>query len=148
MTMIDVDWKPSDRILRQFGFVSLLFFGLLGGYVFWRGSLFGFDLGSAAQTVAVVLWAVAGMAALLSLCCPRANRPLYVALVALTFPIGLVVSFGIMTVLFYLVITPLGLVMRLLGKRPIHVKWKTDGSTYWTHRPPESRGPERYFSQF
>jgi hypothetical protein len=146
--MIDVDWKPSDRILRQFGFVSLLVFSLLGGYVLWRGSLFGFDLGSAAQTVSIVLWIVAGTSLLFSLCWPRANRPLYIALVALTFPIGLVVSFGIMMILFYLVITPLGLVMRLLGKRPLQVKWKNDGSTYWTQRSSERRGPERYFSQF
>ena len=52
-----------------------------------------------------------------------------------------------MAVSYYLVLTPIGLVMRLLGHDPLNRRWDRTAKSYWTKRtPPENT--ERYFRQF
>ena len=51
--------------------------------------------------------------------------------------------------LFYLVLTPMGLVARLFGKSFLDVRVKDkDTESYWTYRKEETEGPERYEQQF
>ena len=51
---------------------------------------------------------------------PRANLPIFVGLTILAYPIGFVVSYFIMGLLFFGMITPLGLLFRLIGKDPLN----------------------------
>jgi hypothetical protein len=148
MAAIKIDLNPDASKLRQFGFIALVAFGLIGGYVLWRGGLFGFDFGAAARPVAYILIGLGALSGLLSLMAPRANRPLYVGLVVLTYPIGFVVSYVIMGVLFYLVITPVGLVFRLLRRDSLTRRIDRDAPTYWVARPEGELAKERYFKQF
>jgi hypothetical protein len=64
-----------------------------------------------------------------------------------TLPIGLVVSFVMLGLFYFLLITPLGLVFRLLGRDPLHRRFDPKAETYWVEHQPADR-PERYFQQF
>jgi len=58
-----------------------------------------------------------------------------------------VLSYVIMGTLFYLIITPVGLVMRLIGHDPLNRRFEPDAESYWSDaRPP--RPQESYFKQF
>lgn len=147
MAMLEINLRPSTRELRQFGFIALAGFGLLAAVVYWRHGLFGFDFGRSAGTVAATLGALGGLSALLSLVFPAANRPLYVALVVCTYPIGLVVSNVLLALFFYGLLTPVGLLFRLLGRDALHRKLDPQASTYWvSHHTPDTM--HRYFRQF
>ena len=80
---------------------------------------------------------------------PRGLRYAYVAWMCLAIVLGFVVSTVILTLFFVLVITPIGLTARLLGKDFLRLKLDRRESTYWISRksrPP--RGPSEYGQQF
>ena len=63
------------------------------------------------------------------------------------YPIGWTVSHLALAVVYYLVVTPIGLLMRLFGRDPMRRKFDPSATTYWQpHESPDE--PERYFRQF
>jgi hypothetical protein len=145
--LVEINFRPDERTLRQFGWIALAGFGLLA-LCAWNGWLvFRHGLG---EWRAAVSWALAGLgllSALFSLVFPRANALLFVALSLLAFPIGFVLSYVIMATLFYAVIAPVGFVMRLFGVDPMDRRFLRDAPTYWRDaRPPRAKAD--YFKQF
>jgi hypothetical protein len=128
--MIEPDLTRSagpvpHRMLRQFAALWLVIFLALAG---WQG------LARGHETAGLVLAAVAVTVGLLGLLKPEAIRPLFVGLIAITFPIGWVVSHALMTMLLYLVFTPIGLFFRLIGRDALRFKPRRDDPTYWLHK--------------
>jgi len=147
MRLLDLNLRPDRKTLFQFGFVCLIAFGILGGLVWWRKAFLFFHLGDGARTVAFVMWGVGALSALFSLAAPGLNRFIYLGIVLITYPIGFVVSHVLMGVVFYLVITPVGLVFRLIGRDPLSRRFDRNAPTYWVkHEEPDD--VERYFRQF
>lgn len=144
MALIDVNWRPSERQLRQFATISLAGFGVIGCVVAWRN---GAWTGEGPWTVPLVLW-IAGIAIGVSgLTFPRAVRPVYVVLMAVALPIGWVVTHGILVMLYFGVFTPIALAFRLVGHDPLRRRFDPDADSYWIERPPHP-APGRYFRQF
>ena len=145
--MLDLNLKPDRKTLRQFGWIALVGFGVLGGLIFWRGRLFGLDFGSGARPTAYVLWSLGAISALFSLIVPKANQLLFVGLTVLTFPIGFVVSHIIMGLIFYGILSPVGILFRLMGRDVLNRRFEPESATYWTDAQPPAK-PDRYFRQF
>ena len=145
--MHQINFRPDRRLLRRFGFIALAGYGLLGALVYWKRGLFGFGLGAAADPLAYLLWGVGVLAAFCSLVWPAANRPLYVGMSLITFPVGYAVSMLVLFIFFYGLLTPFGLVFRLIGYDPLRRKFRPQATTYWERRnAPDS--VERYFRQY
>lgn len=145
--MVKLDLDPAPNVLRQFGFIALGAFGVLGGLLYWHVLPVARALGGAAPVVAFVLWSIAVASGLLSLVAPRGNRPLYVALSVVAYPIGFVVSHIVMGIFFFGILTPLGLVFRLLGRDALHRRFEPGAATYWVPRKP-TEDVKRYFAQY
>ncbi len=145
--MIEIDWRPDDRTLTQFGFIALFGFSFLAAIAWFEVLVFSFGLGTARPIVAGVFASLAGISTLFSLVMPRANLPIYVGLTILAYPIGFVVSYFIMGLLFFGMITPLGLLFRLIGKDPLNRGFEPAAETYGNDPRPR-RGKESYFRQF
>ncbi len=138
MALVNINWNPTNRELRQFGTMLLVFFGVVGAVVYSKtGSL----------QVASYVWIPAGLAGLLGLAVPQAIKWLFIGWIVAAFPIGWTVSHLLLGFLFYFVITPIGLLMRVVGYDPMKRKFEPDASTYWVKRDPLSE-PARYFRQF
>lgn len=147
MAMIPLNLRPTDRELRQFGWIALAAFGLLGVLLYTQWLPLAARLGRAGPIVAYVLWTVGAISACFSLLAPRANRPLYAGLMLAAFPIGWVISHVIMAVVFFGLLTPIGVFFRLIGRDPLQRRFEPQASTYWIpHRPAETL--ERYFRQY
>jgi hypothetical protein len=145
--LVELNWRPGDRTLRQFGFIALAGFGLLGALAWFERGIFGFGLGGAREIVAGAFASLALLSLAFSLVFPRGNWPIYAGLSVVALPIGFVLSYVIMGTLFYLIIAPIGLVLRLLGKDPMNRRFERDAASYWVDaRPPRPR--ESYFRQF
>jgi hypothetical protein len=145
--LIEIDFDPDETTLRQFGWIALGGFGLLAALAWFEKLIFAFGLGEARATVAGALLAVGALAAVIGLVHPRANRFLYVGLTLVAFPIGFVLSYVILTTLFFVIIAPIGVLMRLLGHDPMHRTLDPDAESYWVPAEP-APARERYFKQF
>ena len=145
--MVDINWQPDERTLRQFGWIALV--GFLGiALLAWNEWLvFSGGLGSARLAVAGTFASLGVLSAFFSLIAPKANKPIFLGLTLLSYPIGFVLSYVIMGVLFFGLITPLGLVFRLIGKDPLNRRFDRGATTYWADPRPR-RGKESYFRQF
>lgn len=145
--MIEINWKPDKKTLRQFGVIAFFGFLFIAALAWWELLIFSFGLGEARPIVAGVFAGLAGISALFSLVFPTANLPIYLGLTLLSYPIGFVLSHLIMGFLFFGLITPLGLFFKVTGRDPMYRKFDPDASTYWTDPRPR-RGKDSYFRQF
>ena len=129
--------KTDDRDLRKFGLMVGGVFAVLGllfllrhkghwPYFLWPGS-------------ALVLFG-----AIL----PRALKWVYIAWMSLAFVLALVMAHVILTLFFFLVITPTGLIARLTGKDFLSLKLDRAAPSYWIPREPKPKTPADYERQF
>ncbi len=138
MGLIEINKNPSPRELKWFGLLFALFFGLVGAIVLWR---------SGSRTAAVILWSIGSVAAILFYVIRPWQRFMYLGWMYAAFPIGWIVTHVILALIYYLVFTPIGLAMRLLGKDPMNRNLEPETKSYWIeHRSDED--PARYFRQF
>ena len=79
---------------------------------------------------------------------PVFMRLVFLGMSYAAWPIGFVVSHVILALVYYLVMTPIGLVMRLFGYDPMTRKRDSTGGSLWIERSTSDRGPESYFRQF
>jgi hypothetical protein len=137
MALLDVNWNPDRRELKQFALLWIGFFALVGAYAMW--------IKHSPQT-GTILWAVAalGVAGYLR---PGFIRPMYVVWMALAFPIGWTISHLLLLVVYYLVLTPIGLLMRLVGYDPMNRQFDRAANSYWTQHDPAAE-KSRYFKQY
>jgi hypothetical protein len=145
--LVEINFNPDTKTLRQFGVIALVGFGILAALAYYERLIFSFGLGDARMPVVTTFVALGSIALLFSLVFPRANRILYVGLTLLAFPIGFVLSYVIMGVLYFLIIGPIAVVMRLFGRDSMHRTYDPSAPSYWSAaRPP--RDKESYFHQY
>ena len=145
--MIEMNLRPDVRTLRQFGYIAVAGFGFLAAIAWYEVLIFSFGLGAARQPLAAGFAAVALLSGLFSLVYPKANLPIYLGITIATYPIGFVLSYVIMATLFYLIIAPIGLLLRLFGGDPMERRMLPNATSYWQDAPP-ARPRESYFKQF
>lgn len=121
--MMKLRWKEDPREWRKFGLSSALVLALITGWLCWRGVM----PGSAA---------VGLLGAWLAAACLAVWRPVWLRT---PYRIGMQVSHGmgrivapvILSVVFLLVLTPLGLLLRLFGKDLLRLRRNPQAATYW-----------------
>ena len=131
------DLKTDTPDLRKFGLLVggvLCVFGLLlllrqktnYPYLFWPGAvLIAFG----------VLW-------------PDALKYPYIAWMTMAFALGFVMSQVILTLFFFLLVTPISLFARLLGKDFLNRKRDLQATTYWVPREAKAKTPGSYEQQY
>jgi hypothetical protein len=139
--LFEIDRNPPLRVLRLFGALWLPLFLAIAGVVVWRRT------GEVPMPVAVALGGIAAVSIALALAEPRWLRPVYVGLMVVTWPIGWVLSYVVLAILYFSVITPAGLQRRTLGKDPLRKRGSPEVATYWKPRR-QPTDVERYFRQY
>jgi hypothetical protein len=138
--MITINRHPSRKQLWWFAGLWLpLFGGMVGAWLLWRVH---------APRGAIAVWTATAVATGLSLLSEAAATAIFVALSYATFPIGFVMSWTALAALYFLVITPIGLVMRGIGRDSLRLKADGDAGSYWTPRPGRGTDSTRAFRQF
>jgi len=127
--------KPSSD--RSFGLVVASFFFIVGFWPLLR-----------AQPIRWWALGVAAVFALLALLWTAALAPLNRLWVNLGALLYKVVSPVVMALLFYVTVTPIALLMRLLGKDPLRLRRDPDAASYWIDRTPPGPSPDSMKNQF
>jgi len=131
-------FSPSDRILRQFSALWIIFFG---GLASW------YELAHLRHTLAISFAILAVTFGPLGLIRPRAMRPVFVGWMTLVLPIGWVVSRVIMALIFYGLFTPTAVLFRLRGRDELRLRPQPQGSTRWQQRE-STKSNTQYLRQF
>jgi hypothetical protein len=147
MALVEINWHPARRQLRAFGLACMLALAALGAWVCLRRGLAGFELGGpAAVRLALGLWFAAGISGALAVLAPSALWPAYAGLSLVALPIGTVLGYGLLGLLYYGVFTPVALVFRIVGRDALRRRFDPDAETYWVRRGPAD-DVSRYFRQ-
>ena len=136
--MIDLNLNPNRTELRQFSIALIVATAIVGGLLWWKTGPNPWSQG---------LWIGGPIAGLLGLAFPAAIKPLFIALSVLAFPIGMVVGTLALVLVYYGLITPIGLVFRLIGRDSLNRRFDRAAPTYWIERTVR-RGAKRHFQQF
>ncbi len=135
--MIDVD-TGSRTEQRKFGWVMAAAFAVLG---FLRYALHGFS------HIPYVLWSLAIVFALLAAVYPPALRPVFVLWIRLAMALNWVMTRLLLGIVFYLILTPTGVMYRLFSGDPLKRQWLPDAPTYWEEPEEQPTDLERYKNQ-
>ena len=136
--MHSIDWNPTRQTLRTFAIGLLVLACAYVAWKAWQGHL---------RSSQALLCGVAGTLGLVGLISPSLLKWVYVAWMVVVFPIGWCVFQVLLATLYFGVITPLGLLMKLVGRDPLQLRPDPQATTYWNERAP-SDDPRRHFRQY
>lgn len=130
--------RTGTRELRNFGLLVGAVFAAIGLFLWIKGKpVFPWLL-----TPGVLLIAF-------GLVLPGSLKFVYIAWMSLAMVLGFIVSHVILTLFFYLVITPIGLAARVAGKDFLRLKLEPNAQTYWIPRERKAaRTQAEYEQQF
>ena len=139
MSLVEIDWNPKSKQLQSFGkiaivasiVIALLLYLLKGIAVQWVLIVFCFGF----------------IIFIISLISLKLTKLIYLGMILATLPIGFVVSLILLSVFYFLLLAPLGLIFRLIGRDPLCRKLDPNAKSYWLSRQ-TPKGPEQYFHQF
>ena len=135
----DFDRKDETTVHseRSFGIVFAVLFLIIGLWplIGWHAPRY---------------WALAVSAAFggLALTLPVLLRPLNLLWFRFGLVLHRVMSVVILTLLFFVTVTPIGLIYRLLGKDPLRLKLDRARASYWVAREPPGPPPASMANQF
>jgi hypothetical protein len=129
--------NATPKEVRKFGITfSVLAIGLAAFSFYRMNPLWMVFLGASLFFLLTGLWAY-----------PILKR-IYVGWMTFAFALGWVNTRLILGLVFYLIFTPTGLVMRLLGKDPLGLRFDRQATTYWLKRAPQDPSKKRYEKLF
>jgi uncharacterized protein YjeT (DUF2065 family) len=145
--LIELNFNPDKHTLRQFGFIALGGFSALAFCAYREVFVFSAGLSEARIAVTATLALVAALSGMFSVAYPKANRALFIAMSVVSYPIGFVMSYVVLGLLFFAIIAPIGALLRWTGHDPMQRSFDRGKSSYWiaarSKRPKSS-----YFHQF
>ncbi|HEX7419739.1 MAG TPA: SxtJ family membrane protein [Thermoanaerobaculia bacterium] len=129
--------SPTERRqLVTFGVTMAIAFAIVAAIRVWRR---GFD------AIAITFCVVAAVFALSALVAPAMLAPIRRWWMRFAEILGWINTRILLILIFYLVVTPLGLVMRVFRRPPLDMARR---DSYWTEPPRNSYGDRHYEKQF
>lgn len=130
--------KTESQQARQFALTLPVVLALMAALTLWRGH----------SRVAIGLVSAIPVVLVLGFALPAAWLRFFRLWMLLGHGMSWVMTRLLLGVFFFLVFTPFGLAMRLLGKRPLDLAWRDGKPSYWVDKTPGEYTVERYERQF
>ena len=124
MTLVEINWRPTDRQLRQFGAICLVGLPLVAWVWGAHWQVIG-GLAAAGLALAAAGWAA-----------PQSLKWVFLGLTVLAAPIGMVIGELALLLIFFAVFLPIGLALRWTKGDPLQLKLDRQADTYWQPKPP------------
>ena len=127
--------KKSD--LRNFGITVGIILLIISGFLFWKEKetfLIFLTIGISLFFTAIAL--------------PSVLKPVYWIWMIFSIILGWFMTRVILSLLFYVVFTSIGLTLRFFGKQFLELRWDKSKESYWNFRTEEHLKKENYEKQF
>ena len=118
--------RKTNRELRKFGLVMTVPLAIIGGLLFWRE-----------RPAAPYFIGLAAFFLVTGLAVPIVLLPIEKAWMALAKVLSIVVTYILLTVTFFVMITPLALLLKLIRKDLLSLKLTSNPESYWVKVDPE-----------
>ncbi len=129
--------STETREIRKFGLIALVFFGCL--------CILGILL---KRALPIYLFSFLSVVGLGFIVIPSTLRPFYSLWLRIGHTLGRIVTTLMLTLAYYLVITPSGLLKRLFGGTPLPIKPDRQVSSYWVARTEPAQPKERFLKRY
>jgi lysylphosphatidylglycerol synthetase-like protein (DUF2156 family) len=139
LSLIEINWNPSRKILRDFGVIALLACPILAAILYYWKHV-SIPANMIIISIGIVLYLVSRLSLILT-------RWMFMGLTLLVSPIGFSVSFVGLAFIFFGLLTPMGLIFRLIGRDPLRLRKDNKSSSNWVVHV-QNHDPKRYYRQF
>ena len=143
MSFVKLNWKPNKKELRQFGAIFLAGFLAIGALkYFWPWEV----VFSRDQRLGLILMILGLFVGTIALTGTRVALPFYWAWLSIAYVFGNIMGRIMIAAIFFLVVTPLGLLSRLIRRDRLQLN-NPDCASYW-HEISLTKKIEQYERQF
>jgi len=125
------------REIRKFGLVALVFFGMLCALGIWRQ-----------KPLPIVIFGLLTLTGVGFIFSPRRLSPVHAAWLKIAHFMGKVVTLFMLTIAYYLVMTPTAMIKRIFGGAPLPIRPDKEASSYWVDRDESAQPKERFSKRF
>lgn len=146
LSLIEINWHPSPKMLRDFGLIGLIACPILGGIFYWLPHIFSWftHISNGACL------AIAGFGIFLFVTSRSSlvlTRWIFIGLTIFGAPIGMGVGVIVLGIFFFGLLTPLGLAFRLAGRDPLRLRRDPNRTSNWQIHT-QTQDLKRYFRPF
>ena len=127
--------KKSD--LRNFGITVGIILLVISGFLFWKEKE-SFQIFLA---IGIILF-------LTAVALPSVLKPVYWIWMIFAIILGWIMTRVILSLLFYIIFTSIGLTSRFFGNQFLELRWDKSKESYWNFRTNEHLKKENYEKQF
>ncbi|MBA3606965.1 MAG: hypothetical protein H0W43_00390 [Chthoniobacterales bacterium] len=137
LAWINAEYRKLERspgALRNFGFTIAGVLLLIALFLVFRERATAWVWGS----VALGFFLAAGLA-------PTWLGPFHRVWLSFSIVLGAIMTPVILTIFFFAIVTPIGLLQRLFGKRSVELGFRTEEESYWRERPSRANEYEKQY---
>ena len=129
--------KSEKSDLRKFGITFGVILLIIAGFLFWKEK----ESFQILLTFGVTL-------CILGIAIPFILKPIYWVWMIFATILGWIMTRVILSLLFYIILTPIGLTSRFFGKQFLQLRWDKSKGSYWNIRTNEHQQNGNYEKQF
>lgn len=120
MSLVTINWLPSKKDLRQFGVTMLVASSLFSVILYWQKH----------QAAALTVISIGLILFLSGLSGTKLGKWFYTGWMALAFVMGNVMSHLILALFYFLILTPISLIFKVIGRDILCLK-RQKVASYW-----------------
>ena len=129
--------KSERSDVRNFGFIIGVVLLIISGFLFWK------------EKESFQIFIAIGITIFLTASAiPRVLKPVYWIWMIFAVTLGWFMTLLILSLLFYVVFTSIGLTLRVFGKQFLELRWDKSNETYWNFRTSDHQKKENFEKQF
>ena len=129
--------KSEKSDLRNFGIIVGIILLIISGFLFWKE-----------KEAFQILLAIGITLFFTAIAIPSVLKPVYWIWMIFAIILGWFMTRVILSLLFYLLFTSIGLTLRLFGKQFLELRWDKSKESYWNFRTSENVQNKNYEKQF
>ena len=129
--------KSEKSDLLKFGITISIILLMIAGFLFWKEK----------ESFQIFL-AIGIFLFLAAIALPTVLKPVYWIWMIFATILGWIMTRVILSLLFYITLSPIGLILRFFGKQFLELRWDQSKESYWNIRTNDHLQKEKYEKQF
>lgn len=146
-SLVEINWNPTQKMLRDFGLIGLIACPVLAGILYWFAHLSVNWLPHLSNGACIVIAAFGIFLFIASRSSLTLTRWIFIGLTVFGAPIGMAVGVVVLGIFFFGLLTPIGLAFRLAGRDPLRLRPDPNRTSNWQPHT-QIHDLKRYFRPF